>query len=370
MITQTIEWAIYIIYALELGTTIFQLNLITTIQSAMGILFVIPFGMLSDRFGRRPMILYSRVIIIIGTLIRAFATEPNHLIIASITGAFAGGGFFPVLLSIIGDVAKPDERQEAISTMFLFSSIGMLVGPMISSFLLILPSITLRNIYQIAVVAQIGVFIYLATQIRETRETMGNREKSYRIHLRVLLGQRSFQGLVEMAFLYFFSRSIIDTYVPVYARIDLEFSDAEVASLSVFRSLAIMVIRILSATLLTNASPKKSLLFALILNGITGLFSSFAREYWTIVIVLFLSGFSYGAIRILTSVLVARQSSPENRGVANSLYNAVQGVSNMTKISTTPLVDIFGLPPILAFGGIVGLFAIVPAFLYKLVIDR
>ena len=50
MTVQSMTGAIAILYALELGADIFQVNLISTIQSLMGIILLVPFGILSDRF--------------------------------------------------------------------------------------------------------------------------------------------------------------------------------------------------------------------------------------------------------------------------------------------------------------------------------
>ena len=49
--------AIAVIFALDLGATIFQVNLINSVSSTMSILFLIPVGILSDRYGRKPMII-------------------------------------------------------------------------------------------------------------------------------------------------------------------------------------------------------------------------------------------------------------------------------------------------------------------------
>ncbi|MFB0522694.1 MAG: MFS transporter [Candidatus Bathyarchaeia archaeon] len=147
MTTASMTGAIAVLYALDLGANILQINLITTIRSTMGILLLVPFGILSDRLGRKPMILFSRAIMTLGTLIRTLATDPNHLLIAAFVGGFAGGGFWPILLSMLGDIAKREEQQEAVSTLLVFSSLGMLIGPVICSFLLSLPQIALRDIY-------------------------------------------------------------------------------------------------------------------------------------------------------------------------------------------------------------------------------
>ncbi|MCW4037679.1 MAG: MFS transporter [Candidatus Bathyarchaeota archaeon] len=365
VMVQSMSGAIAILYALDLGANVLQVNLITTIRSTMGIFLMVPFGILSDRFGRKPMVLYSRIVTLLGTVMRAFATEPNHLIIASLFGGFAGGGFFPILLTMIGDVAEPEERQEAISTLFFFSSLGLMIGPAICTGLLLLPQITMRNIYQITSIANVGILIYLAFTIRETKSQTHEKGNS-RLHISNLIKNSNFQGLLTMSFLYFFSRSVVQTYVPIYASVDLQLSNAEVASFSFYRSLAIMLIRLSSATFLIRLSTRPFLISVLLLGGITSLVSPFANNYILIVVIFFLSGLSYGATSILGSTLVSNISTPENRGIANSLYNLAQSTGNITKLVTSPIADIFGLTYVFFFGGLMGLLSAIPPLFKKI----
>ena len=359
-------WSISIIYPLELGADIFQVNLITTIRSITRIIILVPFGILSDRYGRKPMLLGSRVLGFFGTLIRALATDPNHIVIASFVGGFAGGGLFPILLSMIGDVAKPKEQQEAISTLYLFSSVGMILGPMICTFLLTIPTISLRNIYQIVVIAQALILLYLTLTMQETKpKTITSVAVKYGTSIKNLILQTNFQGLFLMAFLYFFSRSIITTYIPIIAQSDLNLTNVEIASFTAYHSCAVLLIRISSTTFLTKVPIKRYLISALAIGGIISFAVIYANNYISLILIMFLSGISYGAIAILGSTIVARNSSSENRGIANSLYNFAQSTSPIVLLFTTPLIDIYGFTPIFLIGGIIGLTSIIPTFLQK-----
>jgi MFS family permease len=366
MITDQMANAIAIIFALELNADILQINLITTVGMVMGIMLEVPFGMLSDRLGRKPMLIWSRTIVIFGTLIRVFATSPDHLIAASLLGGLAGGEFFPILLSMIGDVTEVNKRQEAISTMFLFSSFGMLIGPLICSSLLLMPTMTLRTIYQIVVVGQIALVVYIAATVRETKvKAVKEIHVSYRVYVMDLLQERNFQMLLVMAFFFSLSRSTTQTYIPVFAKKSLLLSDAEVASFSVFSNLAVMIMRFLSASLMTRIQSGKTLLTMQIMGGTAGLLCIFANSYVSIIIILFISGISYGGNRILESVLVANNSRPQNRGVANSLQNVSVSIGAMTKIFTTPIVDLLGYAPTFLVGGIVGFAAMIPPLAHR-----
>lgn len=75
MLVSSMAWSISIVYALELGANIYQVNLLRSIRTLMGIVLLVPIGVLSDRFGRKAMVIYSRLITFLGVLIRAFATN-------------------------------------------------------------------------------------------------------------------------------------------------------------------------------------------------------------------------------------------------------------------------------------------------------
>ncbi|MBC8222982.1 MFS transporter [Candidatus Bathyarchaeota archaeon] len=359
--------SISILFALDLGANIFQVNLINTLRSTMSILLLVPFGILSDRYGRKPMIIYPRAIIFLGTVIRAFATSPNHLIIASLVGGFAGGSYFPILLSMIADISTPEERQEGISTLFLFSSIGMVLGPSLAASLLLLPRINMRNIYQITAVTQIGILIYLILTIKETKPPIERSEKTKSMpHIKQLVRQPSFQGLLIVGFLYNFYHSIFRTYAPIYGRLDLNLTDSEVVSFNSYRNLGVMLIRLSSATFLTRVPMTPFLISVLVLGGLTGFLAPLATNYISIVLILFLSGVSYGAFRIISTTLTANESVPENRGIANSLLDLSQSTGNMTKILTSSMAENLGFAPVFILGGVTCLSTIIPTLWRRL----
>lgn len=359
--------SVSILFALDLGASIFQVNLISTMRSTMSILLLIPFGILSDRYGRKPMILYPRLLILFGTVIRAFATHPNHLIIASLVGGFAGGSYFPVLLSMIADISSVEERQEGISTLFLFSSFGMVIGPSISAFLLLFPQITLRSLYQITAIGEIGVLIYLAMMIKETRPPIERDERSKPLPLiKELINQSRFQGLLIVVFLYSLYHAIFRTYAPIYGRLNLNLTDAEVVSFDTYRNLGVMLVRFSAATFLARVPVSTFLLTVLGLGGLTGLLAPLATNYTLFVIVLFLVGVSFGAFRVLTTTLVANNSVPENRGIANSILDFSGSAGNLTNIVTSSLAEHLGIVPVFILGGLTCLCTIIPTLWRKL----
>ena len=62
------------------------------------------------------------------------------------------------------------------------------------------------------------------------------------MHVVDLLRGQLFRGLLVSGFRFFLNNSIVNTFILLYARVDLALSYAEVASMTTYQNLAIMLI--------------------------------------------------------------------------------------------------------------------------------
>lgn len=91
-------------------------------------------GQLSDRFGRRPVLLISQAGTLAGFLLLAFSTRLWMVFVArAIDGATAGN--LTTAQAYISDVTKPEKRAQAFAIIGVAFGFGFLVGPAISGYL-------------------------------------------------------------------------------------------------------------------------------------------------------------------------------------------------------------------------------------------
>jgi MFS transporter, DHA1 family, tetracycline resistance protein len=91
-------------------------------------------GQLSDRLGRRPILLVSQAGTLVGFLILAFARHVWLLFLArAIDGATAGN--LTIAQAYISDVTKPEQRARSFALIGIAFGFGFLVGPAIAGYL-------------------------------------------------------------------------------------------------------------------------------------------------------------------------------------------------------------------------------------------
>ncbi len=100
--------------------------------------FQIPYGLLSDKYGRIPILLFSTIVFILGSFLAAYASyEQNiHLLIV---GRFLQGmgAVSSVVIALIADLTREEIRTRAMATIGasigMAFAFGMVLGPWIAS---------------------------------------------------------------------------------------------------------------------------------------------------------------------------------------------------------------------------------------------
>ena len=124
------------VYASEYdNSTPFLVGMAIGIYGLTQAIFQIPFGYLSDRFGRKPILIIGLLIFFIGSVI---AANTSNILLVVIGRAFQGGGAISaVLMAFLADSVNEENRAKAnafvglqIGVAFMLS---LLIGPIISA---------------------------------------------------------------------------------------------------------------------------------------------------------------------------------------------------------------------------------------------
>jgi MFS family permease len=119
----------------------------------------IPFGLLSDYFGRKPLIAFGLILLLIGSIIGAFSHSIWWMILARTLQGF--GAIGSVLLALLSDLTPSSDRAKAMAV------IGVTIGVSFSLAFVLSPLITqafgLAGIFHfISVLASLGLVLLYA----------------------------------------------------------------------------------------------------------------------------------------------------------------------------------------------------------------
>ncbi len=121
-------------YSERLGATPTVVGMIVSIYAVCQLVAGPILGQLSDRIGRRPVLLISQAGTFIGFLILAFSKQIWMVFLSrAIDGATAGN--LSIAQAYISDVTKPENRAKSFAIIGVAFGFGFLVGPAISGFL-------------------------------------------------------------------------------------------------------------------------------------------------------------------------------------------------------------------------------------------
>jgi MFS transporter, DHA1 family, tetracycline resistance protein len=121
-------------YAETYGASSLAIGLLSTSYSLMQFLFTPIWGRLSDRFGRRPLIMLSLAGSCIGFLIFGLASTLPYLFIGRMVAGIAGA-IIPTTSAYIADVTTPENRARGMGLIGAAFGLGFILGPAIGGLL-------------------------------------------------------------------------------------------------------------------------------------------------------------------------------------------------------------------------------------------
>ncbi len=119
-------------YSKKFGLSDFDNGLLFAIYSVCQFISTPIIGRLSDKYGRRPLLLVSIIGTALSFFLMAFAPNAIFLFLARALDGLTAGNI-PVAFAVISDSTKPEERASAFGTISSAFNFGFVFGPAIAA---------------------------------------------------------------------------------------------------------------------------------------------------------------------------------------------------------------------------------------------
>ncbi|MHA1647034.1 MAG: MFS transporter [Promethearchaeota archaeon] len=346
-----------------------QAALLMAVNGLFSFLSAPIWGRLSDKLGRKPMLLLSQLGTFAGFLLMAFSGESYILLITSriVDGTF--GGNFPITKAVISDVVEPHERSIQMSNIGVAHNVANLFGPGFGGLLygwfgIIGPGLA-------AAVTSLLTFIVTASWLTETApikvglpefakkmEILNSpiaksRKKptfswTHNRMLMILLSQLAFSSLAFM---------LVMSNMAMFAKLKVGITPTTMGLLLSLSGIFQIIVRFtLLKYLIKHKGDYATLIYGYIGYLITFAMFGFVQAPWNLIVIFIFLSFSTSAIRAIlvsfVSVLADPREQGKVQGVASSIDTFAQIIGPLAGgllLQFLPLT-LFGITPFVLIG--------------------
>lgn len=208
-------------YAKQFGLSDFQASLLTTAYSLSQFLGTPVLGQLSDRWGRKPVLVLSLLGTVVSNVVAAIAGVPWLLFGARIFDGITGGNS-SVAQAVVSDMTSPEQRTQAFGIYSGLFRLGFVAGPPLSYLAQTMPPLKIGPLgitplgmsflvsAAIALIATILCFCFLP-ETQPQQQAQQGKAKSKRVDFKRLftaLGRPVVGRILLMTFLNGFTFTI------------------------------------------------------------------------------------------------------------------------------------------------------------------
>lgn len=118
-------------YAEEIGATPSQLGLLMAVYSLMQFIFAPVWGRVSDRYGRKPVMLIGILGLSLSFFLMALSSELWMLFVARIIGGTLSAANMPTAMAYVADITTEEDRAKGMGMIGAATGLGFIFGPAI-----------------------------------------------------------------------------------------------------------------------------------------------------------------------------------------------------------------------------------------------
>lgn len=305
-------------YAPRLGVDESVLGVVFGVYAAMLFLFSIPMGLLSDRVGRRPLIVVGMFLLAGATALFGFSTSVTHLFIARMVQGVSAAATWSAGLALLADITDPSRLGERMGIALSAVGLGTVLGPVVGGLLFEYLGYVATFLIPAAVVATVGLLV-LAVPVRSCKRE-GDRERAGMFPRGALLPLAACAATtVAVSGTY----GVLDPYLPVYLHAAFSASPATIGLVFAVLAIAAAIAQPTAGRIYDRYGGSRYLIGGGLLLSGTAIFAAMQAPTLPLVAaaILVLGVTLSSALVPMMPIMAGIYRDQDSQGVAYGMYN-------------------------------------------------
>ena len=345
-------------YAQSLGASLSMIGSYSSIAGVASLLLAVPLGGLSDRYGRRTLMIPGLALLSLVPISYIFSTSPLHFYPIRIIYAIACGMIFTQGFLLMTEITEPEIRSTAQGLYMTSMGIGFTIGPLIGGYAAkyygTTTSFTAASVFALLGLVSVAL-------VKEDRQATKERERS-KLSFRDLVKDIRILIACMSNFLNSMMFNAMMLFFPVFGRAN-GFDDAQIGVGLTVRGATSTVVRLPVGALAKNIKVFTMMLAALFISGVSIYGLSNTTLFMGMTVLLGLQGIAYGVFLTSGNIYIADESPAEMRGTAMGLYNMFGSISSIINpLILGFLADTYGTKGAFQFTAIVAVVGMIAIY--------
>ena len=302
-------------YARGVGASLSMLGSYGSVAAIAMLILSLPLGRLSDRYGRRRMMVPGLILFIVVPLSYMAARNPYHLYPIRVAlgigiGLIFGNGFL-----LMSEVAEPGFRNVAQGIYMTSMGLGFTLGPLVGGFAakFVGPSLSFKLSSGFAV---LGLFLLLMVREKKVEASSAGA----RTGLSVLVRDPKILASGVANFVNSVMFNAVTLFFPVYG-LDIGLDEAEVGIGLTSRGLASTAVRLPVGSLTRRVKALNMMSAGLLLSAATIFTVSNSIGLVLVSVLMGVQGVAYGIYLTSGNVYVSEEAPIDRRATAMAVYS-------------------------------------------------
>ncbi|MEQ7052970.1 MFS transporter [Paenibacillaceae sp. P-4] len=287
-------------------------------------------GNLSDRYGRKPMIIIGLVLFALSNLLAAFASDLTLLFASRLIGGIGSAALIPSIIAYIADITADDQRSKSMSWLGASMTSGFIIGPGVGGLLaewgIKMPFYVSACVGVLAMLCSFwGLPESVSANIRQMRSQV--KEKRDNVFRQIALSVRSrYFVMLLIVFTMTFGLTHFEAIFPLFVVQVYGFTTGQIAILLTVCSLIGTMNQLLLTDRITRRFGEKQIIVAmLLLSAVSLVFLLFSGDFFYVMVITMLFFTFNNILRPTINTLLSRVAGNEQGFVAgmNNAYTSL-----------------------------------------------